>query len=83
MRRSKLGPDLKYIVEMNYTKSAAAKRMGIATSTLDKKCREMFGMKWDDLKAAQRAEKNAQLAKKPIGKVYYAHSYRMSTLPRE
>jgi methylphosphotriester-DNA--protein-cysteine methyltransferase len=66
-KRSYRGNDvLKQIIDMNLTKSALAKRLGTSPRNLDTKCKEVFGMTFDDYKANERARRNEELSKRTI-----------------
>lgn len=68
------------LVQMNFTKTAAAQRAKCSGEALDKECLRVFGMKWDDIKAEQRKDKNEFLSNRPIGKTSYAYSHRLARL---
>jgi len=64
-------PGVLELMERNYTKSAAAKRLGVSTKVLDEKCKKASGLTWDEFKAQERDKRNKELSKKPVGAVYY------------
>ena len=62
---------LALIVEMNLTKVAAARRMGLTPEGLDIKCKLVYDLKWDEIKALQRTIRNKELSNKRIGQMHY------------